>query len=93
MCWYLPSSLKLLFCDILRMICHTDLQCGSINFHKQRKQPEEHQYLETGPFVNFFVTNKSKDFAQKHGNETETAFWNAKLKKIEIDHPKNAGSS
>ena len=38
MLWYLYLLLKLLFHDILKMICHIDLKFGSINFPKQRKQ-------------------------------------------------------
>ena len=38
-------SLKLLFSDILRMICHTVFTCGSIKFLRQRKQPTKYQDL------------------------------------------------
>ena len=31
---YEQLLLKLLFCDILRMICHIDFKCGRINFQK-----------------------------------------------------------
>ena len=38
-------SLKLPFCDILRMICHIDFTCRSINFLRQRKQQTKYQKL------------------------------------------------
>ena len=38
-------SLKLLFCDILRIICHIDFTCRSINFLRQRKQQTKYQKL------------------------------------------------
>ena len=42
----IPSfSMKLLFLDILRITCHIDSKFGSINFHKQRKQPTAYQQL------------------------------------------------
>ena len=43
--WDRQLWLKLLFCDILRMICYIEFKCGSINFHKLRTQPKKYQYL------------------------------------------------
>ena len=43
--WYLQLSLKLLFRDILRMICHFEFKYGSMNFDKQRKQPVKYLLL------------------------------------------------
>ena len=40
--WCRQFSLKLLFRDILRMICHSDFKCGTMNFDKQRKQPTKY---------------------------------------------------
>ena len=39
---YLSS--KLIFCYILRIFCHIDFKCGSIDFHK-KTQPAKYQYL------------------------------------------------
>ena len=40
---YLSS--KLIFCYILRIFCHIDFKCGSIDFHKKKTQPAKYQYL------------------------------------------------
>ena len=37
-CWYRQLLQKLCFSDTLRIVCHNVLKCGSINFHKERKQ-------------------------------------------------------
>ena len=64
MCWYGQLSLKVLFRDILRMICHIDFKYGSFNFHQQRKQPAKYQHLSIAPLnnkkkytVNLFLIN------------------------------------
>ena len=38
-----------LFRDILRIICHIGFKCGSVNLHKQKKQPTKYQHLDTAP--------------------------------------------
>lgn len=38
-------SLKLLLCDILKMISHNNFKCGSITFHKKKKQLAKYQQL------------------------------------------------
>ena len=43
------SSLKLLFCDILWMICHINFKYGSIILHKQRKKPAKNLHLDIAP--------------------------------------------
>ena len=45
MSWYRQLPQKPFFGDILRAICHNDFKCGSINFHKPRKQPANYQTL------------------------------------------------
>ena len=51
MVWDLQLSLKLLFRDILRMICNIDFKCGIINFCKQRKCPVKYQHLGVAPLI------------------------------------------
>ena len=43
--WYRELPYKLLFRDILRLICYIDFKSGSINFHKVWKQPAKYQCL------------------------------------------------
>ena len=43
---YLCGSIYML---IVRMTCHLDFKCGSINFHKQRKQPEKYHLVGIAP--------------------------------------------
>ena len=45
MWWYLKLSLKLLFRDILRMICHIIFKRGCINFLKTTEQLAIYRYL------------------------------------------------
>ena len=45
MWWYRWFLMKLLFHDILRMTCHNDVRCASINFHKQKRQPSKLRHL------------------------------------------------
>ena len=42
---------KLSFRDILRRISHIDFKYGSINFHKQRKQPAKYKQLGRVPLT------------------------------------------
>ena len=70
MWWYHQLLSKLLFCDILRTIRHTDLKYGCTNFYKQSKQLAKCQHLGIGllsfdlsfffPFV--FVPTLVKQF-------------------------------
>ena len=43
--------LKLFFCYILRILCRIDFECGSISFHKPRKQPTDNQHLSIVPLI------------------------------------------
>ena len=45
------------FCDIFLIVFYIDLKCGSMIFHKQRKQPTK--YLHLGiTWVNFYDPNR-----------------------------------
>ena len=47
---YLQLTLKSIFSNFLRMICHIDFKWGSITFYKQRKQPAKTSVPEHYPF-------------------------------------------
>ena len=46
------------------MFCYTDFEYGSINFHKQRKQPAKYQYLGIAHLIweNKLTLSKSEEW-------------------------------
>ena len=46
-----PPVVEALFCNILKIICHINFKCGSINFHKKGKQLARHQHQNIVSFI------------------------------------------